>query len=60
MFASKAPKETRTFLFTELCTSKDGAAKTSFAIFHKITKSGKLFSDREFIKECLVASVVLI
>lgn len=57
---AKLQKKQGLFLFTELCTSKDGAVKTSFATSHKITKNGKLFSDGEFIKECLVASVVLI
>lgn len=57
---AKFKKKQGLFLFTELCTSKDGAVKTSFATSHKITKNGKLFSDGEFIKECLVASVVLI
>ena len=37
-----------------------GAAKTSFVIAYKITKNSKLFSEKEFIKECLVHSAALV
>ncbi|XP_005817565.2 general transcription factor II-I repeat domain-containing protein 2-like [Xiphophorus maculatus] len=46
--------------FTKLHTSRDAATKTSFVIAHKIAKTGKPFSEGEFIKECLVDSAALI
>ncbi|KAK2828937.1 hypothetical protein Q5P01_019971 [Channa striata] len=38
----------------------DAATKTSFLISHKIAKNSKPFSEREFVKECLVDSAALI
>ncbi|XP_071063277.1 general transcription factor II-I repeat domain-containing protein 2B-like [Pseudochaenichthys georgianus] len=46
--------------FTKLHTSRDAATKTSFVISHKIAKNSKLFSEGEFVKECLVDSAALI
>jgi len=47
-------------LFTEHCTSRDAAVKTSYVLSHKIARKSKPFSDGEFIKECLLDSAALI
>lgn len=43
--------------FTKLHAAQDAATKTSFVTSHKIAKNCKPFSEREFVKECLVESV---
>lgn len=47
-------------IFTKAHTSRDAAVKASFLISYKIAKNSKLFSDGEFVKECLVDSAELI
>ena len=46
--------------FTKLHAARDAATRTSFVIAHKIAQNSKPFSEREFVKECMVESAALL
>jgi hypothetical protein len=47
-------------LFTKLHSIRDGIARASYVLSHKIDKHCKPFAEGEFIKECLIDSAAIL